>query len=69
MISGKPTNLAGKLRDQKLPHPSLRTASELIMKVIDDDDEFFPPRNIELTNIFRTTMYKKIDMTNLLPSS
>ena len=24
------------------------------MKVIDDDDEFFPPRNIELTNIFRT---------------
>ena len=24
------------------------------MKVINDDDEIFPPRNIELTNIFRT---------------
>ena len=27
------------------------------MKVIDDDDEFFPLRNIELTNIFRTATY------------
>ena len=27
------------------------------MKVIEDDDEFFPPRNIELTNIFRTAIY------------
>ena len=26
------------------------------MKVIDDDDEIFPPRNIELTNIFRTAI-------------
>ena len=26
------------------------------MKVIDDDDENFPPRNIELTNIFRTAI-------------
>ena len=25
------------------------------MKVVDDDDENFPPRTIELTNIFRTT--------------
>ncbi len=27
------------------------------MTVINDDDEIFPPRNIELTNIFRTPIY------------
>ena len=27
------------------------------MKVINDDDEIFPPRNIELMNIFRTLNY------------
>ena len=29
------------------------------MKVIGDDDEHFPPRNIELTNIFRFDHFKK----------
>ena len=31
------------------------------MKVIDDDDdEIFPPRNIEVTNIFRTATWKAL---------
>ena len=33
---------------------------ELIMKVINEDDDIFPPRNIEVTNIFRTAKYTKI---------
>ena len=29
------------------------------MKVINNDDENFPPRNIELTNIFRTLKWSR----------